>query len=80
MRELEGARATKLREAQTKAEMLFLKIDGRGLIRPRITESKLNDEIYALAKQMYGIEVIGTNESSALAEAPCCLMQRIRLS
>src|SRR3984885_7998473 len=56
MRGLEEARATELREAQTKAETLFHEIDARGLIRPGITESTLNDEIYALAKQMYGID------------------------
>lgn len=57
MSELEEARATELREAQTKAETLFHEIDARGLIRPGITEGKLNDDIYALAKQMYGIDV-----------------------
>src|SRR6202161_4037362 len=56
MRELEEARATELREAQTKAATLFHEIDARGLIRPDITESKLNEDIYALAKQMYGID------------------------
>src|ERR1700733_7072841 len=56
MRGLEEARATELREAQTKAETLFHEIDARGLIRPGITESKLNDDVYALAKQMYGID------------------------
>jgi Xaa-Pro aminopeptidase len=56
MPELEKARATKLREAQTKAEKLFHQIEARGLIRPGTSESSLNSDIYALAKEMYGIE------------------------
>jgi len=53
---LEEARANELRVAQTKAENLFREIDVRGLIHPGISESKLNDDIYALAMEMYGIE------------------------
>jgi Xaa-Pro dipeptidase len=53
---LEQARADELRVAQTKAESLFHEIDARALIRPDITESSLNEDIYALAKQMYGID------------------------
>ncbi len=53
---LEEARANELRVAQTKAENLFREIDARGLIHPGISESKLNDDIYALAKELYGIE------------------------
>jgi Xaa-Pro dipeptidase len=53
---LEQSRADQLREAQTKAENLFHQIDARGLVRPGITESHLNEDIYALAKQMYGID------------------------
>jgi Xaa-Pro aminopeptidase len=53
---LEQTRADELRVAQTKAENLFHEIDARGLIRPHITESDLNEDIYALAKQMYGID------------------------
>ncbi len=48
-------RARELREAQSKAEELFVEIERRGLIRPEITESGLNDEIYALAEEMYRI-------------------------
>jgi Xaa-Pro dipeptidase len=54
--DLEDARANELRLAQTKAEKLFHEIEARGLIRADITESKLNEDIYALAKEMYGIE------------------------
>ncbi len=48
-------RARELRDAQSKAEELFGEIERRGLIRPEITESGLNTEIYALAQEMYGI-------------------------
>jgi Xaa-Pro dipeptidase len=49
------ARESELREAQRKAEALFAEVEMRGLIRPEITENGLNNEIYALAKEMYGI-------------------------
>jgi Xaa-Pro dipeptidase len=52
----EWAREKELLEAQTKAENLFREIDAGTLIRPGITESSLNDDIYALAKEMYGID------------------------
>jgi Xaa-Pro aminopeptidase len=46
--------AAALREAQNKAAKLFAEIE-RGLIRPGITESQLDREIYALAKQKFGV-------------------------
>jgi Xaa-Pro dipeptidase len=46
MTELEEARANELRVAQTKAEKLFHETDARGLIRPGITESKLNENLF----------------------------------
>jgi Xaa-Pro dipeptidase len=55
MTELEETRAAELLEAQSKAERLFDEIGARGLIRAGITESTLNADIYALAKEMYGI-------------------------
>src|SRR5271168_1864649 len=55
MNELEETRATELLEAQSKAERLFQEIDARGLIRPAVTEKTVNTDIYALAKEMYGI-------------------------
>lgn len=55
MTELEEARAKELREAQMKAEALFHAVETSGLIRPGITESSLNADIYAPAKEMYGI-------------------------
>ena len=55
MMALEEKRIAELKAAQTKAEELFQQLGARRLIRPGITESQLNDEIYALAKEMYGI-------------------------
>jgi len=52
---LEERRVTELRLAQEKAEHLFREIEARGLIRAGICESRLNQDIYDLAKQMYGI-------------------------
>lgn len=52
---LEERRVTELRIAQGKAEQLFHEVEARGLIRGGITESQLNQEIYDLAKEMYGI-------------------------
>jgi Xaa-Pro aminopeptidase len=47
--------ATELLAAQSKAGQLFHEVEARGLIRPGITESVLNADIYALAKEMFGI-------------------------
>lgn len=55
MDDFEARRATELLEAQGKAEALFHAIESRGLIRPGISELDLNGDIYALAKEMYGI-------------------------
>jgi Xaa-Pro dipeptidase len=55
MEESEKKRATELLEAQSKAEQLFREVEARGLIRPGISENTLNADIYALAKEMYGI-------------------------
>ena len=52
---LEARRVTELRIAQDKAERLFHEIEAQGLIRPGVCESQLNEDIYALAKEMYGI-------------------------
>lgn len=51
----EEQRVTELRTAQNKAEQLFREIEVRGLIRSGISESRLNADIYDLAKEMYGI-------------------------
>ena len=55
MTELEDARIAELRAAQQKAERLFHEVEAQGLIRPGITENRLNEDIYALAKAMYGV-------------------------
>jgi Xaa-Pro dipeptidase len=55
MTKQEETRAAELLEAQHKAEQLFHEIEARGLIRPGITESTLNTDIYVLAEEMYGI-------------------------
>jgi len=44
-------RVAELRAAQLKAERLFHEIEARSLIHAGITETQLNDEIYALAKE-----------------------------
>jgi Xaa-Pro dipeptidase len=55
MTDAEDARSAELGEAQKKAEALFHAVETRGLIRSGITESQLNEDIYTLAKEMYGI-------------------------
>src|SRR5690348_9470516 len=74
----ESARATELLTAQAKAEKLFDETGARGLIRSGIAESRLNEEIYDLAKEMYGITTYwhkrivraGTNTLLPYAENP----------
>ncbi len=56
MTESEERRAAELLEAQDKAEQLFREVEVRGLIQPGITENSLNASIYALAREMYGID------------------------
>jgi Xaa-Pro aminopeptidase len=50
----EAARAAALLDAQAKAQGLFAEIE-RSLIRPGVTESRLSEEIHALAARMYGV-------------------------
>jgi Xaa-Pro dipeptidase len=78
----EMTREAELRAAQGKAEKLFHEITARGLIRPGISESRLNADIYALAKEMYGIDTYwhkrivraGKNTLMPYAEDPPDLM------
>jgi Xaa-Pro dipeptidase len=51
----EEARAAELKEAQLKAARLFHEVEARNLIRPGITEEQLNESIYALAAELFGI-------------------------
>ncbi len=48
-------RAESLRKAQSHANDLFLAVETAGLIRPGISESQLNEEIYKLAERKFGI-------------------------
>ncbi|KAJ5917735.1 hypothetical protein N7454_010110 [Penicillium verhagenii] len=52
---IEAERAANLQDAQDKAMQLFAEIE-RDLIRPGISEKKLNDEIYQLGFDRYGIK------------------------
>jgi Xaa-Pro dipeptidase len=52
---LEEQRVTELRAAQSHAERLFQEIEARRLIRSGINETRLNEEIYELAREMYGV-------------------------
>jgi Xaa-Pro aminopeptidase len=55
MTQTDEIRAIELRAAQAKAEKLFYEIEVRGLIRAAIPETQLNEDIYSLAKEMFGI-------------------------
>jgi Xaa-Pro dipeptidase len=55
MEALEKKRVAELCIAQNKAEQLFREVEVRGLIRSGVSESQVNEDIYALAKEMYGI-------------------------
>jgi Xaa-Pro aminopeptidase len=49
----EQRRAASLLDAQAKASALFQEIETLGLIRPGVTESQLNKEIYRLSRDKY---------------------------
>lgn len=51
----EEQRAAELLRAQNNAVKLFHEVETRGLIRAGITESQLNQAIYDLAKELFGI-------------------------
>ena len=55
MEKVESNRADALLLAQQKANELFLAVENRGLIRPHVIESQLNQEIYDLAHEMFGV-------------------------
>jgi len=52
---LQARKVTELLLAQSNAERLFHEVEARGLIRAGLTESQLNQKIYDLAKELYGI-------------------------
>lgn len=51
----ETMRADELLSAQNKAAQLFSEVEAGGLVRAGVAESQLNEEIYSLAKEMFGI-------------------------
>jgi Xaa-Pro aminopeptidase len=55
MEQLEDVRAAALLDAQIKAQRLFAEVEERSLIRSGRSETEINESIYKLAQQMYGI-------------------------
>ena len=55
MEQSEEAIATALFDAQEKAGGLFREVESQKLIREGVAETEINDSVYALAAQMYGI-------------------------
>jgi Xaa-Pro aminopeptidase len=51
----QSSRSAALLQAQQKADELFRAVETQGLIRANVLESQLNQDIYDLAKQMFGI-------------------------
>jgi Xaa-Pro dipeptidase len=56
MPELEIDRAAALREAQQRADALFKRVEEKAVIRPGVSETQINADIYALAQEMFGVE------------------------
>jgi hypothetical protein len=55
MHHSEEAVTAGLLDAQAKAQALFAEVETRNLIHPGTKESQINEDIYTLAEQMYGI-------------------------
>lgn len=55
MERSEEAVAAGLLDAQVKARGLFSEVEARGIIRPGTTEREINENVYALAEEMYGV-------------------------
>jgi Xaa-Pro dipeptidase len=55
MDQSEEAVAEALLDAQAKAQTLFAAVESQNLVRPGVAETKINQDIYALAEKMYGI-------------------------
>jgi Xaa-Pro dipeptidase len=55
MEKVESNRAAALLQAQNNANELFQAVETRALIRPNVTESQINQDIYDLAEKMFGI-------------------------
>ena len=56
MPELGTDRAAALWEAQQKADALFQRVEETRVIRPGVAETKINEDIYALAQEMFGVD------------------------
>jgi Xaa-Pro aminopeptidase len=54
--QIETGRSAALWEAQQKADALFRRIDERQIIRAGATESQVNEDVYALAREMFGVD------------------------
>ena len=54
--QIETDRSAALWEAQQKADALFRRIDERQIIRAGVTESQINEDVYALAREMFGVD------------------------
>jgi Xaa-Pro dipeptidase len=55
MEKVESNRAAALLQAQNDANELFQAIESQGIIRPHVSESRINQDIYDLAEKMFGI-------------------------
>ena len=55
MKDVEAKRAAALLDAQQKADQLFKAVESQGIIRPGTLESVINEKIYELAQQMFGV-------------------------
>ena len=55
MDQSEEAVAAGLLDAQEKAQALFEEVEARKLIRPGVAETEINESVYVLAREMYGI-------------------------
>jgi len=78
MNKIEADRAAALLQAQEKADQLFKQVEARGVIRPNVLESRINQDIYDLAQEMFGISTYwhkrivraGTNTLAPYDENP----------
>jgi Xaa-Pro dipeptidase len=55
MEKVESNRGAALLQAQYNANELFRAVETQGIIRPNVTESQINQDIYDLAEKMFGI-------------------------
>jgi Xaa-Pro aminopeptidase len=55
MNQAEDVLAAGLLDAQVKADALFKEVQARNIIRQAATEEQINENVYALALEMYGI-------------------------